>query len=383
MNDSTCNHWHVMLHCVRDAAHTLRNEVVYFEENIPLEDIIAEGMTAYSLPRPTVEDVLTRFCTGLLSDRAVYLRRDGTSSDHIVCFRFVATSRKFPQSQAYSRVCSRNGGSGARWSDLAREQVTRCQKKTHGLLVEATLGLCVLLRNPHDNESMSLVTLLFPGEKVMGLEKDMLSNAELEFRISDELNRVRYVPYGPVQHICKAVKADVLEACNGAVANHYRDKGWSMLFSEATRQPDGHFVAAILRFSNHLPLQCLDFLIPALDILVSPRHSRTFKKVCQQALGSRYFFFASTANDEAVVHYLILGVDSGSVSERYCVHIAASMILGSTIELIEVDGSTEGNEGYVSRQQELIECIVDIVLYATSLICEEDKSSFGSFHYHL
>lgn len=268
--------------------------------------------------------------------------------------------------------------------DTPIDPASRAQRNTYSLLSDSVLGISVLRRDPNNEQYMSLTTLLFPGARVVGTEKDLLGNTELEARIAEEMGRLRYVSAGSAQQIASFIEMDVVTACESAIASTYRDRGWSVLYGESpSRQQqlsDGKFMSAIFKYSSRIPLTCLDFLVPSLDTLVSPKHCRTFKKICQQALGSRFFFFASTVHEEAIVHYVIIG-EAGRFSRRnrHLVHVAASMTTGASIEFVEIDAAAGLEDENIGPQQELIETIVNIVLYGTSMLCEDDKSSFGSF----
>lgn len=377
---------------VLDALYTaesvLHEDCVLIEQVFSLADLIGDEDTAYGLVRPTPEDIIKTFAGGALSERACTLSYSPESA--MAVLRFVATSRRtncvlnYSQSACGTTTMPRIASRG-RWMDTPVDLASRTQRNIYGLLSDSVLGMSVLRRDPGNDEQISLTTLLFPGSRVIGTEKDLLSNPELEGRIAEEMGRFRYVPSGSVQQIATNIEMDILTACKSAIANTYRDRGWSVLYGESSpfRQQqlnDGKFMGAIFKYSSRIKLVCLDFLIPSLNRLLSPKHCRIFKKICQHALGARFFYFSSSSRDEIIEHYIIIG-EAGRYpkSNRHFVHVKASPEAGSSIEFVEIEATTCSDEEIIGTQQQLVETVVNIVLYGTSMLCEDDKSSFGSF----
>jgi hypothetical protein len=378
-----------------------------------------------TLTHPTVCDILESYSQSPLCERTDSVPYEN-SDRKFAFFRYLASSNRSlwgPYADSKAPIDHQNHTTTHRrrpsdFNDLSTGK--RAQRRTHAMYANAILGIAILEQSSyHDgagemSHSFQLTTFLFPGERIIGKEKALVSNTELEERMNKQLYRLRYLPLCDRNELRKRIRKDVQRSGRIALKLLYTQRAWDQLYTPSPPIPSNHgsdsdLFQALSFHSKIISLKFLQFICPSLLRLVAvPEDQHLFLGILQRVFRQRLTYLLvkprplagedKEANIQSLVkeqdeshdkqqqddddtsteHYLITGAGSGQElstvpgNGRYVIDIQITNRKSCEIRLIESQGSCSRSNEEKYQQQKLIENLVDVILYAVGVVCEDE-----------
>jgi hypothetical protein len=409
-------------------------EDVHMEvKNVPISWISENTEPSLpSLPSPTVEDVLEMYCQSPLSARVDCVPYE-SSDQKFAFFRYLATSKSSSLSsylETSDPFSSHTNTHRRRPSDFHEISLTqKSQRRIHAIYANAILGIACLEPDKSPTapaDSFQLTLFLFPGDRIIGSEKGLLLNNDLELKMDKLLHqRMRLLRSNEKSRILKKINSDVRRSGKLAMKLITTQRAWDVLYhptqhssltsfaaAAASSAAHSHLLAALSFHSKVISLQFLNFILPALmKLIVKIEYQHLFIGILQRVFQQQfsYFLFTEQEKDKGTEtlgekeeegecgevkneidekekveqqkkekrttheHYLITGSSSSSSSsqQRFVINIHVTNHQSCEIQLIESCRQHQ-QEQLKQEQQKVIENLVDIILYALGVICDDD-----------
>jgi hypothetical protein len=407
-----------------------------------------------TLTHPTVDDVLESYSQFPLCERTDSVPYEN-SDRKFAFFRYLASpNRSLISPYANSNISSNHTPKNTNTPSHHRRRPSdfndlsignRTQRRTHAMYANAILGIAIFEQSPGSSagtgggggsstpsNSFQLTIFLFPGDRIIGKEKILILNSELEERMNKQLYRLRYQPWCDEKQLRKRIRKDVQKSGKIALQLLYTQRAWEQIYTPTPIPPTVSLAAtsktvvvnnpsdldlfqALSFHSKIISLKFLNFLHASLLRLVAqPEDQHLFFGILQRVFGQRLTYLVMTSpstrppeegdvrirsekedqleqqvpqeqqQEHYYEHYLITGpgpgqeVLSAPESGRYLVDIQILNRKFCDIRLIEYQGTSSGGGGpghskeEKFQQEKLVETLVDVVLYAVGVVCEDE-----------
>jgi hypothetical protein len=392
-----------------------------------------------SLPSPTAEDVIGMYSQAPLSDRVDCVPYE-SSDQKFAFFRYLATTKSSLLSshmETHDPFSSHTKSHRRGTSDFNDTSATqKLQRRFHAIYADSILGIAFLEPDKSQTasaDSFQLTLFLFPGDRVIGSEKGLVLNSDLEVKMNKLLlQRMRFLQSNEKNTILRKMKNDIRRSGQLAMKLIATQRAWAALYhpTHLTSLISGaaaatavdiihtHLLEALKFHSKVISLQFLNFILPALmKLIVRIEYQHLFIGILQRVFQQQFLYFLVTEHEKEddgekdkgkeeeegegekeevsipksvegdddvkekrVIHehYLITGrppVDPTSSSlQRFVIHIHVTNHESCEIHLIESHRQHSQQQQLLLHQEEqkVIQNLVDIILYALGVICDDD-----------